>query len=108
MSIPTEEQHINGHTWQASICKGCRLDVTHTEIGLNGIGFALCRRCARSVVGWLSADLAVGCRQRGDFEGDFEQVERVVRTNLQMLELLGVRPSDEELASLMEYAREKS
>jgi len=105
MSIPTEEHHINGHTSEASICKGCRLEVSYTEVRLGGVGFALCRRCAKGVVGWLSADLAVGCRQRGGFEGDFEQVEHTVRTNLRMLALLGITPSDEELASLMEYAR---
>lgn len=104
MSIPTEEQQINGHA--GGICKGCRMEVTYSEIALGGVSLSLCRRCAGFISGWLSADIAVGTRQRGGFEGDFTQVENTVRTNLRMLSILGIAPSDEELASLIEYARE--
>ena len=106
MSIPTEENHINGHTVGMGICKGCRLEVTYTEVALNGVSLSLCRRCAGFVAGWLSADIAVGTRQRGGFEGgSFTQVENTVRTNLRMLSILGITPSDEELSNLMDYAR---
>ena len=102
--IPTEGQHVNGHA--GGICKGCRLEVAYTEVALNGVDLSLCRKCARFVVGWLSSDLAVGCRQRGEYAGDFEAVERTVRTNLRMLDMLGIAPSDEGLRSLLDYARE--
>jgi len=105
MSIPTEEQHVNGHTLGVGVCQACRLEVTYTEVALGGVGLSLCPKCAVFVAGWLSADLKAGARQRGDYGGDFERVEKTVRTNLGMLALLGIAPSDEELASLMEYAR---
>ncbi len=81
------------------------MEVTYSEIALGGVSLSLCRRCAGFISGWLSADIAVGTRQRGGFEGDFTQVENTVRTNLRMLSILGIAPSDEELASLIEYAR---
>jgi hypothetical protein len=105
MSIPTEEQHVNGHALEG-VCRGCRLEVTYTEVALGGVSIGLCRRCAKAVAGWLCADIAVGCRQRGGFDGDFEEVERTVRTNLKMLNILGITPSDEELRNLMQHARE--
>jgi hypothetical protein len=105
MSIPTEENHVNGHTSGLGICKGCRMEVTYAEVALGGVDLSLCPKCAGLVVGWLSADLKVGTRQRGGYGGDFERVERTVRTNLRMLALLGIKPTDEELASLMAYAR---
>ena len=90
------------------MCDACRLEVSYTEFALHDAKLSLCRKCAGFVAHWLSSDVKVGCRQRGDFEGDFEQVERTVRTNLQMLKLLGIKPKDWELASLMQYATEKS
>jgi len=106
VSIPTEEQHMNGHASE-SICKACLLDVTYTEVVLGGVSFALCRKCAGSVASWLSSDIAVGTRQRGGFSGDFEKVEGTVRSKLKMLALLGIRPTDQELRNLMEYVKER-
>ena len=74
-------------------------------VALGGVDLRLCVACARAVADWLSADLKVGCRQRGDYGGDFERTEKLVRTNLKMLRLLGVEPTDEELGSLMAHAR---
>lgn len=106
--IPTEEQLINGHAGGLGVCDACKLEVSYTEFALHAAHLSLCRQCAGFIAHWLSADVEVGTRQRGDFEGDFAQVESTVRTNLQMLKLLGIKPSDEELAALMEYAKEKS
>ena len=43
--------------------------MTYTEVALNGVSLSLCRRCAGFVAGWLSADIAVGTRQKGQLRG---------------------------------------
>ena len=67
------------------------MEVTYSEIALGGVGLSLCRRCAGFISGWLSADIAVGTRQRGGFEGDFTQVGSTVRTNLRCCPSLASR-----------------